>query len=361
MGHRKKGTQQSAYTKDLKDQMYGRLTEMLAAGKGRSKKVDAPAGVDRDKIYSFSTYESYFKHCKYFADFVQERHPECTTLRAAKKYVVEWLTYRMTHDSEQTGKPLSVWTLDLERQALCKLFQIKPDDPQFVQLPKRRREDIKRSRGPAVRDKHFSERNNWEFVCFCRGTGGRRAALEKLEGRDLFTKTEINKRIARLQVKQAQGKLSPEEEHDLTALLDAATQFADHEYFICWRRDKGGKTRYAPIIGPYRDKIVERMQATPPHDKVWLYVPGNADVHGYRGEYATAIYKMYARPLDKIPYDKFSAGGRDGKGYWYQSGIYHCRGDERGKKLDKAAMIKASKALGHNRISVVADNYIRGL
>ena len=243
MGHRKKGTQQSAYTKDLKDQMYGRLTEMLAAGKGRSKKVDAPAGVDRDKIYSFSTYESYFKHCKYFADFVQERHPECTTLRAAKKYVVEWLTYRMTHDSEQTGKPLSVWTLDLERQALCKLFQIKPDDPQFVQLPKRRREDIKRSRGPAVRDKHFSERNNWEFVCFCRGTGGRRAALEKLEGRDLFTKTEINKRIARLQVKQAQGKLSPEEEHDLTALLDAATQFADHEYFICWRRDKGGKTR----------------------------------------------------------------------------------------------------------------------
>ena len=31
MGHRKKGTQQSAYTKDLKDQMYGRLTEMLAA------------------------------------------------------------------------------------------------------------------------------------------------------------------------------------------------------------------------------------------------------------------------------------------------------------------------------------------
>ena len=32
-----------------------------------------------------------------------------------------------------------------------------------------------------------------------------------------------------------------------------------------------------------------------------------------------------------------------------------------GKKLDKAAMLVCSKALGHNRISVVADNYIRGL
>ena len=31
------------------------------------------------------------------------------------------------------------------------------------------------------------------------------------------------------------------------------------------------------------------------------------------------------------------------------------------KKLDKAAMLICSKALGHNRISVVADNYIRGL
>ena len=30
-------------------------------------------------------------------------------------------------------------------------------------------------------------------------------------------------------------------------------------------------------------------------------------------------------------------------------------------KLDKAAMLICSKALGHNRISVVADNYIRGL
>ena len=31
------------------------------------------------------------------------------------------------------------------------------------------------------------------------------------------------------------------------------------------------------------------------------------------------------------------------------------------KKLDKEAMMKASKALGHNRLEVVANNYIRGL
>lgn len=50
-----------------------------------------------------------------------------------------------------------------------------------------------------------------------------------------------------------------------------------------------------------------------------------------------------------------------GSGRKYQSEVYICRKDEAGRKLDKAAMLVCSKALGHNRISVVADNYIRGL
>ena len=31
------------------------------------------------------------------------------------------------------------------------------------------------------------------------------------------------------------------------------------------------------------------------------------------------------------------------------------------KKLDRKAMEKCTKALGHNRINVVADNYLKGL
>lgn len=50
-----------------------------------------------------------------------------------------------------------------------------------------------------------------------------------------------------------------------------------------------------------------------------------------------------------------------GTGRWFQSEVYTCRKDEAGKKLDKTAMLVCSKALGHNRIEVVANNYIRGL
>ena len=65
----------------------------------------------------------------------------------------------------------------------------------------------------------------------------------------------------------------------------------------------------------------------------------------------------HARAIQDIPYDRINRG----TGRRYQSQVYTCRKDEAGRKLDKAAMLVCSKALGHNRISVVADNYIRGL
>ena len=48
-----------------------------------------------------------------------------------------------------------------------------------------------------------------------------------------------------------------------------------------------------------------------------------------------------------------------GTGRKYQSEVYICRGENKGKRLDKRAMLEASKALGHNRICVVGEHYIR--
>ncbi len=99
------------------------------------------------------------------------------------------------------------------------------------------------------------------------------------------------------------------------------------------------------------------MKNTAASEKVWLHVPKNADIHSYRGDYATYIYKKYARKIEDIPYDRTNKG----TGKKFQGDVYHCRKDESGKKLDRKAMLKCTKALGHNRINVVADNYIRGL
>lgn len=339
------GRKNKAYVKDLHQQAHDRLTEMQAFG--TSKKESVANGTAKDKIFSYKTYEAYWKHTKYFIKYIQANHPECTTLRAAKQYMNEWLQMR-------TDEGKSAWTIHLEAKALGKLFGIDPTDEQYFQPPKRERQKITRSRVDRVRDKHFSKSNNDELIKFCKGTGLRRSELLDLRGKDLISRAEIEDEISRLE-KQQNETHDPNRERWLDMLRD--TRMFKSEYFTHVRCGKGGRVRMSPIIGANAEQIIERMRNTALEEKVWQHVSENADIHGYRAEYATEIYKAHARAIEDIPYDRVNKG----TGRKFQGDVYVCRKDEAGRKLDKAAMLICSKALGHNRISVVADNYIRGL
>ena len=205
-----------------------------------------------------------------------------------------------------------------------------------------------------MRDRHFSITNNDELIKFCRGTGLRRGELSELRGGELRTKEQIEQEISKIEA-IPEPKKSKEDLRRLQVLKD--TRLFDSEYYVYVRNGKGGRERLSPIVGKNIEQIVERIRNTPEREKVWQHVHKSADIHGYRAEYATAIYKAHARAIEEIPYDCVNRG----TGRRYQSQVYTCRKDEAGKKLDKAAMLICSKALGHNRISVVADNYIRGL
>ena len=339
------GRRNKAYAKDLHQQAYDRLTEMQAFG--TSKKESVTNGTAKDKIFSYKTYEAYWKHTKYFIKYIQANHSECTTLKAAKQYMNEWLQMR-------TDEGKSSWTIHLEAKALGKLFGIDPTDEKYFQPPKRERQKITRSRVDRVRDKHFSKSNNDELIKFCKGTGLRRSELLDLRGKDLISRAEIEDEISRLE-KQQNETHDPNRERWLDMLRD--TRMFKSEYFTHVRCGKGGRVRMSPIIGANAEQIIERMRNTAPEEKVWQHVSENADIHGYRAEYATAIYKAHARAIEDIPYDRVNKG----TGRKFQGDVYVCRKDEAGRKLDKAAMLICSKALGQNRISVVADNYIRGL
>ena len=265
----------------------------------------------------------------------------------------EWLQSRVDQVNDK-GQHLSAWTIQTEAAALNKLYQIDKADVDRFQPPKRNRQEIKRSRVVTVRDAHFSVTNNDELIRFCKGTGCRRNVLERLEGRDLWTREVMESELAMLS--KNENKTKKEEKH-MAVLQDALKTFPDQDMFIHHRKDKNGRYRFAPIIGPDREQIITRMRNTGYKEKVWLHVSGNADIHGYRADYAKAMYKMHARDIKDIPYDRVNKG----TGRKFQGDVYVCRKDEKGKKLDKHAMFLCSKALGHNRISVVADNYIRGL
>lgn len=339
------GRKNKSYSKTLHQQAYDKLTSMQAFGE--SKKEAMKNGTEQDKIFSFNSYHTYWKHTKYFIKYVQQNYPKCTTLKSARKYAKEWLLKR-----EAEG--MSASTLHTEAKALGKLYGIRPDDEDYYQPPHRCREDIKRSRGPAKRDRHFSEKNNEELVNFCKGTGLRRSELSALKGGEIITKTEIEAEITKLE-SIPEDKRTAADEKQLSILKD--TRYFEEEYYVHVRKGKGGRERYSPIIGEHQKQIADRIIKTPEENNVWQHVHGSADIHNYRALYATAIYEAHARKIEDIPYDKINKG----TGRRYQSDVYTCRKDESKRKLDRAAMKICSKALGHNRTDIFATNYLRGL
>lgn len=259
----------------------------------------------QDKIYSWATYKSYMKQANYFAKYCKDTYG-CRTLEECKSYVDEWLQKQI-----EEGK--SAYTQKLRACSLAKLYNCKSTD--FIKTEVRNRENISRSRGVKVRDKHFAEHKHKDLVEFCKSTGLRRKELRVLTGDKLVYKKEEDKYYIKVNV-----------------------------------GSKGGRERLAPIIGNV-ESVVERMKSVGTN-KVFDKIPLAADIHSYRADYATAIYKAYARPIDELKCNLGVKGGNTGD-------VYVCRGDLKGVVYDRRAMEVASKALGHNRISVIAAHYIR--
>lgn len=291
-------------------QIQENLKSKLAIGSKKDK-------TDKEKlknIYSWNTFKTYMKHCNYFAQYCKKEHG-VKTLAECKPYASEWLKSR---------QDLSAYTQKMEAAALAKLYSCSPACL-GIETPKRLMRNITRSRGEKVRDTHFSESNHAEIVDFCKSTGLRRAELSALRGSSLIQKG---------------GKY----------------------YIDVTMATKGGRRRCVPVIGNV-DNVVHLMtKAGTGH--VFDNVPNGMDVHGYRSEYATAIYNTYARDkatcLNTPFWNKEHYNGKGKpKGGYDKNSVYACRGGQKGRWLDKAAMLKASQALGHNRISVVGEHYIR--
>lgn len=253
-----------------------------------------------NKIYSWDTYKSYMKHANYFAKWCREKY-KINDIKKAKQYVNEYLQERIDAD-------LSTYTVKLDAQALAKLYGCRATD--FIKTPSRERAKITRSREVAARDKHFSETKNKNLITFCKCTGLRRAELKQIRGTDLINNN---------------GKY----------------------YLKITCNTKGGRERISPIVGSEQEiKTVLNLLYEAKEDKVFSKVHSAADIHSYRSEYCTRVYKLHARPITEI------TNKRE---------IYHCKKDLSGTHYDKRAMKIASEALGHSRISVIAEHYLRNL
>lgn len=264
---------------------------------GRNKHQDSPE-VQKKYIYGITTMKNYLRHGLEAMTEIRKEY-SCRTLEEAKEHV-PWYLNKLIDSGNYSAS-----TINLIASALSKLYQCSNPD-WGVNLPTRRKEDIRRSRGAAVRDKNFSEERNLELVTVCKTTGLRRSELEKMKGSDLF-KSE------------------------------------DGHYYVK-TVGKGGKYRESRVVGTREEikLVVDRAKASG-NGLMFSRVHSACDVHAYRAEYADRVYRQYARAYEDIP----------------RKDRYYCRGDKAGVCYDKKALLVASRALGHNRTDVVAVNYLR--
>ena len=336
----KKGS--NTYKKSIHQQAYETLQGMCAFGESRRKAKNNGTAIE--KIYSFSTYKTYKKHFWLFLDWLKQTHPDVHTLKKAKQYTTEWLQNVIDNGA-------SAYTVATYRAAINKIYHIRPGDPLFFNVPKRSRKDIKRSRFPVEQDNHFSQSANNEIIKFGRGTGLRKnKELATLYGGDVISYSDLTKILNNLNSKPTLTN----NEIKYKNLINNALIFDNVKDFVIVRKGKGGKPRFAPIIGPNAEAIASRIRSTPNNVHVWEKIPSGLDEHHCRAEYCAAIYKLFARDINDIPFDAINKG----TGRKFQSDVYICRNDLRGKKYDRRAMKFCSLALGHNRISVVAGHYL---
>lgn len=284
---------------------------MSAFGESKhaAKKAAGADGI-RDKIYSFETMRDYIRAGTAFGKWCKQEHG-CKTVESCRAFVPEYLEHR--------AASCSAYTVKADAAALAKLYKCRAQD--FgIETPARRRTEIQRSRQPRNMDRHFSETRNADLVTFCRSTGVRRCELSSIRGTQLFRRGGS----WYIHIQRGQGK--------------------------------GGRERDIPIVGTPAEirRVVEIMRAAG-SGRVWPHVHDAADVHGYRAEYASRLYRIHARPLEVCRRDPFYNSTRR---RWDLDSVYRCRGDERGRWFDKKAMLIVSRALGHNRISVVGEHYL---
>lgn len=274
-----------------------RLQAMLKAGMGSKRSKDKSEADTKNKIYSKATFDTYKQQFRHFADWLEKAHPEAETLEDAREFVNEYLRHLIELER-------SAYSISTAKAAIAKIMGVEAT--QFIATPPRLRADIKRSRGVAERDKHISDKKEEELARFTSATGLRRKEMTMIRAEDLF-------------FKNGQAYLN----------IDKGT--------------KGGKSRVAKIVGKTEEEtkdIVKWIQSK--EGRLFNKLSSNYDNHFYRATYANRLYNQLKRDIADIPTEE----------------KYIMRKDRAGEVYDKQAMLHVSKALGHNRISVIAQSYL---
>ena len=258
-------------------------------------------GISDKFVYSYSTYHSYRNQMCQYINWCKDNGIRLKNIQDFYNHANEWIQYGI-------DKGLSAYTLALRRSAFIKVFDDKTYKD-FIELPPRRRADIKRSRNDSTIFRHFNPDNNKNICLFLRSTGLRRIEVMSLT-KDSLKYDEFG-----------------------------------NPYLHIYRNTKGGKSRDSVIIGDDStiSKVISIIESSE-GDRVFPEgsFPKSTPCHRFRAEYAKALYNQLCETR-KIENPK---------------DFVHLRKDRKNESYYRPFLKEVSKSLGHNRIDVVTQHYL---
>ncbi len=291
----------ATHRKSIVRQALDRLDDKMAIHQSRREakqaireEQGATWSVSTGRIHSFKTRSSYQEHVVRFIKWARETH-HTISLEQLDPRAGELATAYLQQRLAESKSP---YTLQAERAAL-RLFFDNRALADSVDIPRRERANITRSRGPKQHDRHFQPANWPQLVHFLQATGLRRHELRALHCRDIF--------------------------------------YRDGQLLVYVASGKGGLQRDVPVLPGREAEVLSVSAGRGPDEAAFSRIPKHMDVHSYRREYAQALYLYYA-PGRSLP----SATGR------LKRSDYNRESAER-----------VSHALGHRRLDVVLRHYLR--
>ncbi len=153
--------------------------------RGKAKEIAKAVGestwaFSTGRIHSFKTRTTYQQHVVRFVRWARSTHHIKNLAQLdpqAEALATEWLQAQLVERK-------SPYTLQAERAAL-RLFFSNRELAESLAIPRRARESIRRSRGPAAHDRHIQLANWQPLIRFLQATGVRRNELRALRTRDI--------------------------------------------------------------------------------------------------------------------------------------------------------------------------------
>lgn len=327
---------------NIKIQLNKRLDEMINTGSSKhiaKKNYKDFCNANNIKVnpsksafvHSFKTLDAYRQVIGEFSTWLKKEDPRVWKSKDLNK-IDKNICYKYLKHRENDGK--SPYTISKDMSTLNRILNLDLRKKEG-NLKQRSYKNIFRSRGSKEMDKHVNLKNYKEQICFSYSFGLRRSSI--------FGGNYAVKDISLI---EKNGRIH------------------------CCVIEKGGKYREAPCLKIMEDYIRKNYPNTrkvsvfnmennfytkdqfkelhkASDKKLFNKYPGRIDNHSFRSKYANTLYKEYLKAAKSGQVSGDIYNGACGGGVAI---------DYRG--YNKTIVLKVSRALGHNRPSVVVEHYL---